>query len=330
MKLSICIINYNSNLLLAACLASIKRHPPSCDYEIIVVDNGSVDGSQRCAQDDKAVHLLQNNKNEGFAKANNQAFALSVGEYLLLLNADTEAQPVAFDELLMFADLHPQAGLVSAKLLNLDGTPQIGFNIRRLPGFAMAFCQLLLLDEVFPRNPITRNAGCWGLSYDQPQKVEQPAASALLYRRTTWEQVGGFDPIFTNWYNDCDLCKRVRDAGWGIWLCPSAHVLHYGGMGSASCQVSGVILEIYKSQRLYFLKHFGPWGYKTVSMLIIIGMFMRQIVLTISPGVARSVNMRAVQDHPDAMRSAFKKVLYDTWHTWTSLPLQFKIDLNRS
>jgi len=186
------------------------------------------------------------------------------------------------------------------------------------------FSQLLMIDEIWPANPLTRCYMGLDLDYDQPQAVEQPAASALLYQRTTWEKVGGFDIRFSNWYNDVDLCKRVRDGGWEIIYCPSAHVMHYGGMGSASRALAGTIVEAYRSQRLYFLKHFGPWGYKADSVLIITGMLMRQMVLSILPGRARLVNTSANQDRPDALRFAFKEALRDTWHTWASLPTQFQ------
>jgi GT2 family glycosyltransferase len=320
-------VNFNSGKLLEKCLDSIKRFPPDCDYEIIVVDNGSADGNQSTVLAWDRVRFVQNNWNAGFAGGNNQAFQMARGEYFLLMNPDTEARKGALDSLIDCADAHPGAGLISARLINPDGTTQVGFNIRCLPGLLTAFNQLLMIDEVWPTNPLTRRYMGLDLDYDKPQAVEQPAASALLYRRTTWEKVGEFDIRFSNWYNDVDLCKRVRDGGWEIIYCPSAHVMHHGGMGSASRALARAVVEVYRSQRLYFFKHFGPWGYKADSVLIIIGMFMRQLVLTIMPGMARSVNTRVNHDRPDALRLAFKRVLHDTLHTWTSLPAQFQTAL---
>lgn len=327
MKLSICIVNFNSGKLLEKCLDSIKLFPPDCDYEIIVVDNNSTDGIQPSALAWDRVKFVQNDWNAGFARGNNQAFRLAKGEYFLLLNPDTEARKGALDALIDCADAHPKAGLISARLLNPDGTTQTGFNIRRLPGLLTAFNQLLMLDEIWPANPLTRRYMGLNLDYDQPQAVEQPAASALLYRRTTLEKIGGFDIRFSNWYNDVDLCKCVRDGGWDIIYCPSAQIMHYGGMGSASRPLASAIAEAYRSQRLYFLKHFGPWGYKADSALIITGMLMRRVVLTVLPGSARLVKHPAEsQDHPDALLLAFKEVLQDTWHTWRTLPAQFQAD----
>lgn len=323
-KISICIVNYNSSKLLGRCLESIRRFPPNCEYEIIVVDNNSMDMSQLNILAYDRVRFVLNKWNAGFAGGNNQAFRLAKGEYLLLLNPDTEVRNGALDALICCADAHPKAGLISARLINPDGTTQVGFNIRRLPGLLVAFNQLLMIDEILPINPLTRCYMGFDLDYSQLQAVEQPAASALLYRRTTWEQVGGFDIRFSNWYNDVDLCKRVLDAGDEIIYCPAANVMHYGGMGAASRALASAIVETYRSQRLYYFKHYGLAGYGIVSSLIIIGMLMRQLVLTVMPGKARAVNTRATQDCPDTMRLAFKEVLRDTWRTWRSLPVQFQ------
>lgn len=324
MKLSICIVNYNSGKLLQQCLASIKRFPPNCDYEIIVVDNNSTDGSQSDPLSWECVNIIQNDRNAGFAGGNNQAFQAAKGEYLLLLNPDTEVYEGSLDAIVACADAQPDAGLISARLINADGTTQVGFNIRRLPGLLTAFNQLLMIDEIWPGNPMTRRYMGLDLDYDKLQKVEQPAASALLYRRTTWEKVGGFDVQFSNWYNDVDLCKRVRDGGWGIIYCPSANIMHYGGMGSASRVLASALVEMYRSQRLYYFKHFGPWGYKSDSALIIAGMFIRWMVLAIRPGRSSSVNTRISHDCPDTLRLAFKGVLRDTLNTWTNLPAHFQ------
>lgn len=319
MKLSICIVNYNSRHLLSSCLRSIVAFPPTSDYEIIVVDNNSADGSECSADISPRTTLVRNENNAGFARGNNQAFTRAGGDYLLLLNADTEVTPGAFDRLLAFADAHPQAGLVSAKLLDPDGTYQTGFNVRRLPGITTAIAQLTLLDEIWPHNPLTRRYMAADLDSNRPQQVEQPAASALLYRRRAYEQLGGLDEQFPNWYNDVDLCYRVRAAGWQVWYCPAAEVIHHGGMGAVSRAAVSVVIESYRSQRRYFYKHFGTSGYTIVSGFVVVGMLLRLLSLTVQPQLARRVNTRAQQSAPDSMRAAFRAVLRDTLRTWGSL-----------
>lgn len=320
MKLSICIVNYNSGHLLSACLNSIAAFPPSSHYEILVVDNDSADGSALPASSVPGITLIRNSSNAGFARGNNQAFARAHGEYLLLLNADTELEPEALDRLIAFAEAHPRAGLVSAKLLDPDGTYQAGFNVRRLPTLATAIAQLTLLDEAWPHNPLTRRYLAADMDPEQPQQVEQPAASALLYRRTTYAQVGGLDERFPNWYNDVDLCHRVRAAGWEVWYYPGARVTHHGGMGAASRAAMGVVLENYRSQRRYYYKHFGAAGYRIVSGFVVLGMVLRLVALSLRPRLAARVSTRAQRPAPDTMRDAFRAVLRDTVRTWRSLP----------
>lgn len=324
MRLSICLVNYNCEEYLAKCLASIGRNPPTCEYEIIVVNNSSGDASRCSMQGHSLSQLIQNTDNVGFARANNQAFACSSGDYLLMLNADTVLQEGSLDELVSCADEHPHAGLVSARLLNTDGSHQTGFNVRRLPGLGTAFTQLLMLDEFWARNPLRVRYMCLDLDYELLQPVEQPAASALLYRRTAYEDVGGFDVRFPNWYNDVDLCRRVRDANWEVLYCPSARVTHFGGMGGASRTVGSTIAETYRSQRLYYLKYFGDFGYALVSGLMVCGMALRVIALTVLPFVEGRVSTRSRKDVPAALRSAFAAVLVDTLRTWRSLPKWFE------
>jgi GT2 family glycosyltransferase len=321
MKLSICIVNYNSRSLLESCLDSINKFSPSYPYEIIIVDNYSTDGSLSPANKRKGIRVVQNTENVGFAAANNQAFICSKGEYLLMLNADTEVKQNSLDELIICADQHPEAGLVSAKLVNPDGSPQVCFNVRRFPGYGSEFAQLLLFDELWPKNPLTSHYLWRDLDYERLQYVEQPAASALLYRRSAWEEVGGFDERFSNWYNDVDLCKRVEQAGLKILFCPTSEILHHGGMGVASRSTDSVMIEMYRSKRMYFYKYFGYGGYLWISSLTIIGMTLRVAALFLRTDLQLRVNTRARNARSDnAIPNAFQAVFVDTITTLKVLP----------
>jgi GT2 family glycosyltransferase len=319
--ISISIVNYNSSNLLKACLESVFKYPPRCSFEVIVVDNDSSDDIDEVAALFSKVHFIRNRGNVGFAMANNQALAIARGEHFVLLNPDTEVQDGTLDALMRCLDDHPGAGLIAAKLLNLDGTPQIGFNVRRLPTLTSAATQLLLIDEWFPSNSITLRAACRNLDYDRLQEVEQPAASALLLPRRVWEKVGGFDERFINWYNDVDLCERIRDAGWPILFCPDAKVLHHHGMGAAARPIGEGVVESYRALRLYFLKHHGATRYYTINVLIVVGMLLRIVVLKASPGVFNRVFVRADRS-ATSMRKAFAAVLRDTFRSWQASAVQ--------
>ena len=123
MNLSIVIVNWNTRDLLAQCLASIVANPPDGEYEIIVVDNASTDGSVTMARSAfPGVIVMQNSENVGFGRANNQAIRAARGDYALLLNSDTVVRPDTFEPLLAVMTTHPQAGAVGPTLLNPDGT----------------------------------------------------------------------------------------------------------------------------------------------------------------------------------------------------------------
>ncbi len=322
MKLSICIANFNSGDLLTKCLESIERYPPSQDFEVIVVDNGSLDGSQLICSEKENVRLIQNSSNRGFAYANNQAFDIAHGDFLLLLNADTEVSHQAIDSLVTCIVGDLRIGLATARLVNQDGSTQIGFNVRRLPTILSIAAQLLLFDKLWPRNPVSKNYYCLDLDYDQFQDVGQPAASALLLNRCILESVGGFDTQFLNWFNDVDLCARVLKAGWRNVYCPSSVVFHHGGMGSASRTAADVMIEVYRSQRRYILKHNGYLGYLFVSFLTLIGMVLRVAALGVLPDKSNRTHLRvrSVQKHD--LINAYISVLKDSLYTWFSLRIQ--------
>ena len=313
MKTSICIVNYNSTPLVDACLASIHRFPPADPFEVIVVDNASTDPATRLGPAYPGVRFLQNRENVGYAAANNQGLREGRGEFFFLLNPDTELREGTVDALVACLESRPDAGLASARLVDPDGTPQTGFMVRRLPTLAATAAQLLLLDELWPGNPVTARAACRDLDYTRVQEVEQPAASALLIRRSVWESLHGFDEAFTNWFNDVDLCMRVHRAGWKALFCPDAVVVHHGGMGAASLAVEHGLIQYYRAMRLYFLRHRGISSYVLVTLFVAVGMALRTAVVVVLPVVGRSVFTRG--DRRRGIARAFAAVFADTFRS---------------
>ncbi|MBM3293047.1 MAG: glycosyltransferase family 2 protein [Candidatus Aminicenantes bacterium] len=312
MRLTVCLVNFNSGPLLARCLDSLEPASSGLEYEVLVVDNGSRDGSAAAAEGRARTRLLRNGFNAGFAAANNLAFREARGRDFMLLNADTEVLPGALEALVRFAEAHPRAGLIAARLLNFDGTPQKGFNVRRFPTFSALTSQVLLLDEIWPGNPWTRAAGALDMDDERPQRVEQPAASALFFRRETWSEVGGFDPDFANWFNDVDLCRRIAAAGWEIWYCPEARVLHHGGKGAVSRTHADVMKEYYRSERAYILKHHGLWAYLAVSLAVTGGMALRLAASAGRRRVLGSTYRLNDRTEVSGYRAAVRAVIADT------------------
>jgi GT2 family glycosyltransferase len=266
-KLSILVVSWNTCRLLTACLQSIQYEMVAFDaesIETIVIDNGSTDGSASMMRRDFPwVRLIENSENPGFAAANNQAFALSSGEYLLLLNPDTVLRPGALITLLDFMAEHPNAGAAGSRLLNPDGSLQPSCSPS--PTVAREFWHLFHLDVLYPlaRYPMHK----WPASTPCPVDVVQGAA--LIVRRVVLEQVGILDTDYFIYSEEVDLCNRIRNAGWSIYWVPQSTVVHFGGQSTQQV-AAAMFLQLYHSKVLYFRKHQGSLAvqlYKAVLLL---------------------------------------------------------------
>ncbi|MBM3148792.1 MAG: glycosyltransferase family 2 protein, partial [Chloroflexi bacterium] len=195
--LSVCIVSYNTRKLLCDCVASIYRYAHSITFEVIIVDNASSDGSpDESGRLYPQVRIIENPVNVGFARANNQAIGHSCGRYVLLLNSDTVVMPGVLETLVSFMDAHPEAGAAGGKLLNPDGTTQVGFNVRSVPDLTVLCYQLLLLDRLLPNSPVMRRYWMSDWDHSDIREVEQPAGACLIVRRETIDQVGLMDEGF--------------------------------------------------------------------------------------------------------------------------------------
>ena len=210
MKLSIIIASWNTCDLLAACLQSICRSSSPqtlLSSETFVVDNASTDGSTSMVRRDYPwVRLLENNNNVGFARANNQAIEESCGQYLLLLNPDTELRPGALEALVRFTDGCPRAGAVGPQLLNPDGSLQPSCSLA--PTLSREFWRLLHLDVLYPYGSYRMTR--WPL--DNPRPVDVVQGACLLMRRDVIEQIGVLDAGYFMYTEEVDLCCQIRKA----------------------------------------------------------------------------------------------------------------------
>lgn len=228
MDLSVVIVTWNTRELLRACLASLQADQVSLrGREVIVVDNASADGTvAMVAAEFPWVRLLANDENRNYAAGNNQGLKLASGRDVLLLNPDTELPAGAIDRLVRFLEEHPQAGAVSPALVFPGGGVQD--SVRGFPTPWALFGELTGLARLFPGSSL----GAYrvrSLSEERPVMVDQPMASAFLVRKSVLEQIGLFDEQFPLFFNDVDLCFRIRRAGWEIWYDPRVSVVHVGG-----------------------------------------------------------------------------------------------------
>lgn len=252
--LSICIVSLNARDYLRACIRSIETHPPASPREIIVVDNGSTDGTRAMlAAEFPQIQVIRNEENLGYTRPNNQAMRIAKGD-ILLLNPDTLVHPGAFDTLVRFLEQHPQVGICGPKILNRDGTLQKPCR-RGVSRPWAVFSYFSGLAALFPKNPLFTGYLLTHLPEDEIAEVDGVSGACMLIRRAVYEQIGGFDERFFAYQEDADYCFQAQKAGWKIFYVPQAQVTHYGGMGGSRTQPYRSIIEWHRSYYLYYRKN---------------------------------------------------------------------------
>ena len=203
--------------------------------------------SRRCRQWRREItscNCCRISRNLGFGAGANQGARAAGGEVLLILNPDAVAEAGAVAALLQCLE-STGAAAAGGALLEEDGQPQRGFAFRRLPTLTSLLCEVLLINQLWPGNPVNRRYRCLDADYSRQQEVEQPAGACLAITRTAWEALGGFDPqFFPVWFEDVDLCKRLHDMGQKIVYCPAARFRHSGAhsVGKLSLWRQAVVL----------------------------------------------------------------------------------------
>jgi len=256
MDLSIVIVNWKVRDLLRKCLDSVYRETKGLEFEVFVVDNDSRDGSiEMVLRDFPQVQVIASNRNLGFAKANNEAIARSGGDFVLLLNPDTEIRANALLKMVEFMRRNPQAAILGPKLLNPDGSLQR--SVRRFPTFASSLMLLLKLHVLFPRLPAFRDLLAVDFDYSHAQSCEQVMGAAFLIRRSLLQANGALDPDFYIWYEEVDYCRAAVGAGFQVWYTPDAEIVHRGGESFAQEFGPKKQLIFNRSLLRYIRKHHG-------------------------------------------------------------------------
>ncbi len=269
------IVTFNSAGSIERCLRALREQD---DWERIVVDNASRDQSlDRARAADPAAHLIQNHENLGFAAAANRGAQHAGGKILLFLNPDAVARPGALQALA--ATLEPEGvGAVGGRLLRDNGLTDRGFTVRRFPATPSMAAEIILLNRLWPQNPINRRYRCLDLDYAVTQDVDQPAGACLAVRREAWADLGGFDESFIPvWFEDVDLCRRLRARNWRILYCPQARFAHSGGHSVNQVPLLDRQIFWYRNLLRYFRKHHSPAAVATLRATIALGMGLRSL-----------------------------------------------------
>jgi GT2 family glycosyltransferase len=232
--LSILMVNWNTREMTLACLRSIYAEAPTTSFEIILVDNGSQDGSaQAIASAFPQVKLIAETRNHGFARANNIAAEKARGQYLLLLNTDTLILDDAIDRLVNAARAFPQALIWGGRTLFGDGQINPSSVWGRITGWS-AVCFALGLRSLFRGSALFNSEGLGDWQRDSIRSVDIVSGCFFLIPRAFWARLGGFDPKFFMYGEEADLCARARALGARPMMTPDARIIHYGGASAAS------------------------------------------------------------------------------------------------
>ena len=248
MDLSIIIVNTNSRVLLQNCINSVLDNTTGIEYEIIVVDNNSTDGSTEMLRAEfPTVKLVQNKSNLGFPASNNRGFAISSGRYVLALNPDTVVLGNALTSMVRFMDDHHEAGACGCRLHNADGSLQPSWE-----SFPTLFSEVFYgtpLNRIFSHRKRRPANGV----YD----VDWVSGACLMVRRETMNEVGAFDERFTPIYSEeTDWCYRIKEHGWRIYYLPEPQVIHLGGQTTKHNR-TWFFLQLQRNKCLFLRKHRG-------------------------------------------------------------------------
>jgi hypothetical protein len=264
--LSIIIVNYNTGHLLRDCLTSIYNSQGEFAYQVIVVDNASLDNSVAIVQSEfPQVGLLANPVNSGFAAANNlglkQAGFASDGtpqsyapRYALLLNPDTILSPTALRDMLIFLDNHPDIGVAGPKLILPDGSLDLACR-RSFPTPEVSFYRMTGLSKLFPHNP---RFGRYNMSFVDPDElleVDSVVGAFMMVRREAIAQAGLLDETYFMYGEDLDWAYQIKRHGWRIYYNPAVVVQHI--KRAASQHSSKAKIEFYRAMQIFYRKYYA-------------------------------------------------------------------------
>ena len=253
---SILVISYNTKEMTISCLESIDKQALVSDYEIIVVDNNSSDGSAQAISDKfPNVRLFALNENLGFAKANNYAAQFSKADFLLLLNPDTIVLNSAIDKLREFSKNYDNAGIWGGRTLFGDGRLNPTSCWKKMTVWGL-LCNALGVTKVFPNSILFNPEAYGGWKRDCIKSVDIVTGCFLLIKRNLWNELNGFDERFFMYGEEADLCLRARNLGCSPIITPEAEIIHFGG---ASEKVrSDKLIKLLKAKVQLIKNHWNP------------------------------------------------------------------------
>lgn len=277
MDLSIIIVSWNVKEKLKENLSALYGSRGDFQFEVLVVDNNSSDGSTAMVRVDfPQTEIIVNGSNLGFAAASNQAIRKANGEFILLLNPDMRVEPETLANVLSWAKNNHQATVVGVKLI--DGQGKIVKQVRHFPTFFDQLMITLKLPHLFP--PVVNKYLCSDFNYEAATRVDSIRGSFFLINRVEYKKISGLgqpllDERYFIWFEEVDFCRQVYKLGGEVWYTPAAQCLDY--VGQSFCQIK--TKQAQKYFRASMLKYFQKWGQKWEYVIlkgawVIVGIFI--------------------------------------------------------
>lgn len=263
MKISVIIVSFNTCNILHNCIDALLKNSIPFNLEIFVVDNNSSDNSKEMVKKHfKQIILIENSINNGFAAANNQAYQKATGDYIVLLNPDAYVKPGAIGNAIKFMESHPDCGLCGGRLVNSNEV--LDPSARRFPNSLYKFFTISGLSDNYSSSRFFGRGDFKYFDHKSIKEVDWVPGTFSICRRKTLNQLGLFDERFYMYFEETDLCLRIKRTGWKIYFIPQAEVTHLGGACSKTrkdlkfdSSGSQVLKFRMRSEYIYFRKNYG-------------------------------------------------------------------------
>jgi len=273
-QVSILIVNFNSFGLLENCLNSVIKYTTNIDYEIIVIDNNSIEGDVREVTNKFSnIILIKNKQNKGFAAGNNIGAQVAKGKYLLLLNNDTELIENSIKRVFDFAELNKTDIIVGCKLLNDDRSVQDSTS--DFPSFGNMLTEIFFLSKLFPRSRFANKSYLSFQNVNESTETDVVKGAFLFCKTQVFQKLDGFDDRFYFYSEETDFCYRFKKYLSGkVFYYPLTSVIHSSGIN-----VNRNLWFVYKNLSIarlqYIQKHFSSIKFLFAIMLHYFGILLR-------------------------------------------------------
>jgi GT2 family glycosyltransferase len=315
MELSIIIVNYNTAALLKHCIDSVYASGISHSFEIIVIDNASVDNSCALIKNEfPEVVLIENKENAGFSKANNLGIKSARGKLLLFLNSDTIVLKNTIDSLVEFLNMNPHAGAVGPRLLNHDRSIQRSWfdfptplkTFSNLLGISFFILKLKKFKAFTALFSASGKPAFLLDSIEELRTVDYLTLACLMVKTQLMLELGMLDENIFFYHEDCELGFKLKSHNYQTFYLPKASLVHLGGSSSQK-RIIASFQQYYMNLKYVYKKYQSPFSSFLMNSLLLLGMLLRACLWPF--GLYRKINMFGVYAaHPDKVSSGPKSI----------------------